>query len=81
MWKLFFVRAFAVPQNALCNAEFTAKAIDRYIEVRSEEQTSKSEKVDPRLQAIIENIFARCIEEREYKQVRYLTRCRLLSPC
>jgi hypothetical protein len=37
--------------------------------VRSDEQTSKSDKVDPRLQSVIENIFARCIDEREYKQV------------
>ncbi|KAJ7293479.1 D-isomer specific 2-hydroxyacid dehydrogenase [Mycena rebaudengoi] len=64
--------AFEAETRAYGSEEYVetvlSKAIDRYIEVRSEEQTSKSEKVDPRLQAIIENIFARCIEEREYKQ-------------
>ncbi|CAK5280486.1 unnamed protein product, partial [Mycena citricolor] len=44
-----------------------SKAIDRYIGVRSEEKI-KSEKVDPRLQSVVENIFLRCIEERELKQ-------------
>ncbi|KAL0951329.1 hypothetical protein HGRIS_008034 [Hohenbuehelia grisea] len=44
-----------------------SKAIDRYIQLRSEEQSGK-EKIDPRLQAIIENIFTRCIDEEEYKQ-------------
>lgn len=45
-------------------------AIDKYIELCAEEQPSgKEEKVDPRLQRIIENIFARCISEGEYKQV------------
>lgn len=56
----------------------TAKAIDRYIHLRSEDQTGKKEKIDPRLQSIIEGIFSRCIEDGEYKQVmepcsRYIT--------
>jgi 26S proteasome regulatory subunit N2 len=46
----------------------TAKAIDRYIESRSAE--SLSEKIDPRLQDIVEGIFKRCIEDGEHKQVR-----------
>ncbi|KAJ7125679.1 D-isomer specific 2-hydroxyacid dehydrogenase [Mycena crocata] len=64
--------AFEAESRAYGSEEYVetvlSKAIDRYIEVRSEEQTSKSEKVDPRLQTVIENIFARCIDEREYKQ-------------
>ncbi|KAJ7071127.1 D-isomer specific 2-hydroxyacid dehydrogenase [Mycena amicta] len=44
-----------------------SKAIDRYIQVRAEEQSGK-EKMDSRLQTVIENIFSRCIQEREYKQ-------------
>jgi 26S proteasome regulatory subunit N2 len=44
-----------------------AKAIDRYIELRSEEPSGK--KVDPRLQRIIEGIFKRCVDEGEFKQV------------
>ncbi len=48
-----------------------AKAIDRYIELRAEEQSGTSkEKIDPRLQTIIEGIFQRCISEGEFKQVR-----------
>ncbi|KAK0245602.1 armadillo-type protein [Armillaria nabsnona] len=46
-----------------------SKAIDRYIQLRTEEQsTSKPEKIDPRLQDIIEGIFSRCIEDGEFKQ-------------
>lgn len=46
-----------------------AKAIDRYIQLRSEETPGKHLKIDPRLQGIIEGIFKRCIEDGEYKQV------------
>ncbi|KAJ7092624.1 D-isomer specific 2-hydroxyacid dehydrogenase [Mycena epipterygia] len=64
--------AFEAESRAYGSEEYVetvlSKAIDRYIQVRSEEQTSKSDKVDPRLQTVIENIFARCIDEREYKQ-------------
>ena len=45
----------------------TAKAIDQYISMRSEDTGSK---IDPRLQNIIEGIFSRCIRDGEYKQVR-----------
>lgn len=45
-----------------------SKAIDRYVQVRSEEQSGAEGKIDPRLQGIIESIFRRCIEEGEYKQ-------------
>ncbi|KAF9462163.1 armadillo-type protein [Collybia nuda] len=41
-----------------------AKAIDRYIQLRS----SEHENIDPRLQNVIESIFLRCIAEGEYKQ-------------
>ncbi|KAJ7786208.1 D-isomer specific 2-hydroxyacid dehydrogenase [Mycena metata] len=64
--------AFEAEARAYGSEEYVetvlSKAIDRYIEVRSEEQTSKADKVDPRLQTVIENIFARCIDEREYRQ-------------
>ncbi|KAJ3779110.1 D-isomer specific 2-hydroxyacid dehydrogenase [Lentinula raphanica] len=44
-------------------------AIDKYIELCTQEQSDgKQDKVDPRLQRIIENIFTRCISEGEYKQ-------------
>ncbi|KAJ6519720.1 armadillo-type protein [Mycena sanguinolenta] len=63
--------AFEAESRAYGSEEYVetvlSKAIDRYIEVRAEEQAGK-DKVDPRLQNVIENIFARCIEEREYKQ-------------
>lgn len=49
---------------------FAAKAIDRYIEARAEEQPGTQAKVDPRLQDIIESIFSHCIRNGEYKQVR-----------
>ncbi|KAF9452586.1 26S proteasome regulatory complex, non-ATPase subcomplex, Rpn2/Psmd1 subunit [Macrolepiota fuliginosa MF-IS2] len=46
-----------------------SKAIDRYIEVRAQEQSGTSkDKIDPRLQTIIEGIFERCISEGEFKQ-------------
>nr|GAT44102.1 predicted protein [Mycena chlorophos] len=44
-----------------------SKAIDRYIQLRMDEQSGK-EKMDARLQSVIENIFLRCIQERELKQ-------------
>ncbi|KAJ7103629.1 armadillo-type protein [Mycena belliarum] len=63
--------AFEAETRAYGSEEYVetvlSKAIDRYIEVRAEEQMGK-DKVDPRLQTVIENIFARCIDEREYKQ-------------
>ncbi len=49
---------------------FAAKAIDRYIEIRSTESSSSKVKMDSRLQTIIEGILHRCIEEGEHKQVR-----------
>ena len=45
-----------------------AKAIDRYIETRAEEQSGSQAKVEPRLQDIIEGIFSHCIQNGEYKQ-------------
>lgn len=48
----------------------SAKAIDRYVELRTaEESGGLTEKMDPRLQDIIESIFTRCIDDGEYKQV------------
>ncbi|TFY80665.1 hypothetical protein EWM64_g3340 [Hericium alpestre] len=45
-----------------------SKAIDRYIEARSEEQSGKGTEIDSRLRDIIEGIFRRCIEDGEFKQ-------------
>lgn len=52
----------------------TAKAIDRYIQTRNAEQSGSKEKMDVRLSHTIENIFGRCIAEKEYKQVRNLVK-------
>jgi 26S proteasome regulatory subunit N2 len=49
---------------------FLAKAIDHYILVRNEQEGANKDKVDPKLQFIIEGIFDRCVQQREYKQVR-----------
>ncbi|KAL5495465.1 RPN2 [Sanghuangporus weigelae] len=43
-----------------------SKAIDRYVELRSDEASAK--KIDLRLQDIVEGIFKRCIEDGEHKQ-------------
>jgi len=51
------------------NPAISAKAIDRYIESRTEDQSGTQAKVDPRLQDIIEGIFSQCIQNGEYKQV------------
>ena len=48
----------------------TAKAIDRYIHLRADAQPNGTPEIDPRLSAIIETIFNRCIADGEYKQVR-----------
>ncbi|KAG2150103.1 26S proteasome regulatory complex non-ATPase subcomplex Rpn2 Psmd1 subunit [Suillus cothurnatus] len=45
-----------------------SNAIDRYVTLRTEEPSGSSRKIDSRLQAIIESIFDRCIEEGEYRQ-------------
>ncbi|KAG2044951.1 26S proteasome regulatory complex non-ATPase subcomplex Rpn2/Psmd1 subunit [Suillus americanus] len=45
-----------------------SNAIDRYVTLRTEEPSGSSMKIDARLQAIIESIFDRCIEEGEYRQ-------------
>ena len=56
-------------RRAPLNSAIPAKAIDRYIEARAEEQQSGTQtKVEPRLQDIIEGIFSRCIQNGEYKQ-------------
>lgn len=44
-----------------------AKAIDRYVGARSKEEAN-GEKIDPKLQGIIEGLLRRCISEGEYKQ-------------
>jgi hypothetical protein len=69
--------SFPERRRLLLNAAVTAKAIDRYIEARTEEQSGALAKVDPRLQDIIESIFSRCIQNGEYKQVSF---GRLLTP-
>ncbi|GLB36072.1 putative proteasome/cyclosome repeat [Lyophyllum shimeji] len=64
--------AFGAEARAPGSEEFVetvvSKAIDRYIQARSDERSGILEKMDPRLQAIIETIFARCIAEGEFKQ-------------
>jgi len=69
-WRLLFVSIFDV-RDITIPSDYcgVAKAIDRYIQARSEEQSGLQEKLDPRLCDIIEGIFRRCIEDREYKQV------------
>lgn len=68
---LFVSCSIPIPWHSLNFAFSLAKAIDRYIELRTDELSgAKKDKIDPRLQLIIEGIFARCIEEGEYKQVR-----------
>ncbi|KAF7436711.1 proteasome regulatory particle base subunit [Pleurotus ostreatus] len=44
-----------------------SKAIDKYIDLRGQQEGQK-EKIDPRLQSIIENLFLKCVADREYKQ-------------
>ncbi|KAJ3857864.1 D-isomer specific 2-hydroxyacid dehydrogenase [Lentinula lateritia] len=65
--------AFEAESRVLGSEEYVetvmSMAIDKYIELCTEEQaSSKQDKIDPRLQRIIENIFSRCISEGEYKQ-------------
>jgi len=72
MWK-----PSSVSDPAVCPAfpahtipVYTAKAIDRYIQLRADAQPNGTPEIDPRLSAIIETIFNRCIADGEYKQVR-----------
>jgi hypothetical protein len=74
MWRPLFV---SVPFGCV-EVEFpahfvrmhTAKAIDRYIHLRADAQPNGIPEIDPRLSAIIETIFSRCIADGEYQQVR-----------
>jgi hypothetical protein len=65
-----FVVVFLEVLKNLCSVSppRKAKAIDRYIQLRCQELPGK-QKLDHRLQAIIEGIFKQCIDEEEYKQV------------
>lgn len=54
--------------NSLSNPRPSARAIDRYIQARTDDASSS--KSNPRLDNIIENIFKRCIDDGEHKQVR-----------
>jgi hypothetical protein len=68
--RQLFVRHISFNFDILIQFLFSAaKAIDRYIQTRTVEQSSSKEKIDPRLQSTIEGIFNRCIAEGEYKQV------------
>ena len=58
-----------LPFTELSLLRRAAKAIDRYVQARAPEQ-SGAEKIDPKLQNIIEGIFRTCIADGEYKQVR-----------
>lgn len=62
-----------------------SKAIDRYIELRAgEEAGDASNKIDPRLNTIIEGIFQNCLDDGEHKQVSPLSLYPSLSahfPC
>ncbi|KAG6885847.1 hypothetical protein C0993_008810 [Termitomyces sp. T159_Od127] len=64
--------AFAQEAQNYGSEEFVetviSKAIDRYVQARSEERDGTIEKIDQRLQDIIKTIFDRCIAEGEYKQ-------------
>ncbi|KAI0053354.1 26S proteasome regulatory complex non-ATPase subcomplex Rpn2 Psmd1 subunit [Auriscalpium vulgare] len=64
----------AFEQDSLASGEdeyvetIISKAIDRYIQARSDDAFGSQEKLDPRLGDIIESIFSRCIQNGEYKQ-------------
>ncbi|KAJ3550952.1 hypothetical protein NM688_g4968 [Phlebia brevispora] len=45
-----------------------SKAIDRYVEERSKVSSGEGDKIDAKLQGIIESILNRCIQDGEYKQ-------------
>ena len=66
MSKLLFVSLQPSIMPKRLNYVSPAKAIDRYIALRSEE--GDEAKLDSRLVAIIEGIFKRCIEDGEHKQ-------------
>ncbi|KAG6862388.1 hypothetical protein C0995_011828 [Termitomyces sp. Mi166 len=64
--------AFAQEARTRGSEEFVetiiSKAIDRYIQARSEERDGTIDRIDQRLQDVIKTIFDRCITEGEYKQ-------------
>ncbi|KAH7883493.1 26S proteasome regulatory complex non-ATPase subcomplex Rpn2 Psmd1 subunit [Phlebopus sp. FC_14] len=64
--------AFQVESRAYSAGEYVetivSKAIDRYIQLRSDDLSAASNRIDPRLQTIIETIFQRCIDEKDYRQ-------------
>ncbi|EGO30956.1 hypothetical protein SERLADRAFT_364688 [Serpula lacrymans var. lacrymans S7.9] len=64
--------AFQTETHAYGSEEYVetvvSKAIDRYIQLRSDASSDKQSKIDPRLQHVVEGIFSRCIADGEYKQ-------------
>lgn len=50
----------------LCIFSYVAKCIDKYINIRA--ASAMSEKIDPRLEDIVERMFQRCAEDCEYEQ-------------
>ena len=64
----YFIRFARLDSHSV--PAYTAKAIDRYILLRADAQPDGTPEIDPRLSAIIETIFNRCIADGEYKQVR-----------
>lgn len=71
LWRLSSVRSITLLVGAISHSFALAKAIDRYVQARSEERDGTIEKIDQRLQDIIKTIFDRCIAEGEYKQVSH----------
>jgi hypothetical protein len=65
-WRQLYVSANITIIRTSYAQRFSAKAIDRYISSRNKDG---QDKIDPRLGEIIEDIFRRCIEDGEYKQV------------
>lgn len=58
-----------VKKNLFC---VSAKCIDFYTKLRvsnAEAQEDEQKPIDPRLEAIVNRMFQRCFDDRQYKQV------------
>ncbi|GAB5594033.1 proteasome regulatory particle base subunit [Umbelopsis nana] len=59
---------FDVSQKSEYVDTIISQCIDKYIALRSGDHDDSSQDIDPRLQNIVERMFQRCLDDREYKQ-------------
>ncbi|KAJ1721546.1 proteasome regulatory particle base subunit [Coemansia erecta] len=60
---------FSLKESSTYVQTIVNHAIDKYIELRGQQDTGSSVAIDKRLEAVVERMFERCFETKEYGQV------------